>query len=152
MLRYIIFDGWVPSLLGGNAERKSQLGGQDLLGGSEHLLFPSGQAAFAVPLRKVFDDLRDLEQVARTDMQHIFPIALVPTLILAARNVVQLVQESLGLRSGAYRTYPELFAGIDRNKELRVAERGAERIILRGRTVNGALDNIFDYACAVQRV
>ena len=46
----------VPSLLGGNAERKSQLGGQDLLGGSEHLLFPSGQAAFAVPLRKVFDD------------------------------------------------------------------------------------------------
>ena len=85
-------------------------------------------------------------------MQHVFPIALVPALILAARNVVQLVQESLGLRSGAYRTYPQLFAGIDRNKELRVAERGSERIILRGRTVNGALDNIFDYACAVQRV
>ena len=71
-------------------KRERQLGLEYLHGLCEHLFLARGQTAPAFPGGQALDDLRNLTQLARTDMLHIFTVALIPSLALAADNAVQL--------------------------------------------------------------
>ena len=78
-------------------KRERQLGLEYLHGLCEHLFLARGQTAPAFPGGQALDDLRNLTQLARTDMLHIFTVALIPSLALAADNAVQLREEPLRL-------------------------------------------------------
>ena len=131
-------------------ERKRKLRLQYLHGLFEHLFLTRGQTARTVPHRQALDDLCNLTEVARTDMLHVFAVALVPAFAFAARYRIQSVKEPLGALPAANRTDSESAAAVHRQKQLGVPERRAQDIILCRSVINGPFDHAFDHSCTVQ--